>query len=125
MTTIADRIDIAMRIEGFKSQAELSRASGVPSSSLVRILKSESLPSIENLVAIAAACGRSIDWIVTGNEKTNFNSPEVSLSYVTTEELKLLTQFREATDMGKNLIRTAGDTAPKVSAFRGPNPNKS
>src|SRR5450830_275729 len=118
MTTIADRIDIAMKFAGIRSQSELGRLSGVPNSSIVRILKSESQPSIENLSAIANACKVSIDWIVTGENLKPNNSSDISLVYVTAEELRLLTQFREANDMGKSLIKTTCSTVPKQLTAR-------
>lgn len=120
MITIADRIDTAMRLAGIKTQADLSRISSVPSSSVVRILKGESQPSVENLAAIASACNVSIDWIVTGNDNQKTGAPEVSLVYVTPEELKLLTQFRESTHMGKSLIKTAAAATTKESPIRLP-----
>ena len=115
MTTIADRIDTAMKLAGFKSQAELARASGVPESTIARILKGGTLPSVENIAAIAAACKRSIDWIVNGVDNPEITAPEVSLVYATLEELKLLTQFREANELGKFAIKSAANHAPKKS----------
>lgn len=109
---IAHRIDIAMMIAGLKNQADLYRASGVAQSSLARILKGGQ-PSIENLTAIALACHVTIDYLVNGSDSPNTDAPEISLVYVTLEELKLITQFREANAMGKTLIKSAGVTAPK------------
>lgn len=111
---IAHRIDIAMRIAGLKNQADLCRASGVAQSTLARVLKGGQ-PTIENLDAIAKACNVSIDWIVNGTDSPNTTAPEISLVYVTLDELRLITQFREANEMGKNLIKTAGTSAPKQS----------
>ena len=118
MTTIANRIDLAMSLAGIKSQADLSRLSGVPNSSIIRILKSNSQPSIDNLSSIAKACNVSIDWIVTGNENPTNSPMEINLVYVTAEELKLLTQFRESTEMGKSLIKTTCSSVPKQSPLR-------
>ena len=112
---IADRIDIAMRLAGVRSQADLARASGVSESTIGRTLKGGVVPSVENLAAIAGACKVSMDWIVNGIDKPTTDTIEIPLVYVTQEELKLLTQFREATEMGKSLIKVAGDTAQKKS----------
>lgn len=112
---IADRIDTAMKMANIKSQAELARKSGVPESTVTRILKGPTQPSVDNLALIAAACNVSMDWIVTGTDKPTADTTEIPLVYVTQEELKLLTQFREATEMGKMLIKTAGETSQKKS----------
>jgi transcriptional regulator with XRE-family HTH domain len=115
---IADRIDTAMKMAGQKTQAELSRSSGVAESTIARILKGGVQPSIDNLAAIAKSCRVSIDWIVNGIDISHTDIPEVSLVYVTLEELKLITQFRESNAMGKSLIKTASNNAPKKSPIR-------
>lgn len=117
---IADRIDIAMKLAGYSTQADLSRASGVPVSTLARILSGDSQPNANNLAVIAKTCKRSIDWIVNGTDNAQNLSTEVSLVYVTPEELKLLTQYREASEMGKGFIKIAGNTAEKQSMLQRP-----
>lgn len=112
---IADRIDTAMKMANIKTQADLARKSGVPESTVTRILKGPAQPSVDNLARIATACNVTMDWIVNGTDKPDTDSTEIPLVYVTLEELKLLTQFREATEMGKKLIKTAGNTAQKKS----------
>ncbi len=112
---LADRIDVAMKMAGYKNQADLSRASGVPETTITRILKGGSQPSIDNLAAIARACRVSMDWLMNGVDTPRTDIPEVSLVYVTLEELQILTQFREANKMGKDLIKSAGCAAPKES----------
>ena len=114
---ISDRIDVAMRIAGFTNQAEFSRVTDIPKSTLSRILSGESSPSPENLIVISTVCKRSIDWIVTGTDTTHSTVLEVALVHVSPEELKLLTQFREATDAGKNFIQIACASADKKSTI--------
>ncbi|MFZ6801951.1 helix-turn-helix domain-containing protein [Undibacterium sp. Di24W] len=118
--TIAKRINIAMKLAGINTQADLARASGVPTSTLARILANESQPNPANLAAIANACGRSIDWIVNGTNIEDNSKPEVSLVYVTLEEMKVLTEYRESTDMGKSFIKIAAKNAEKQSLVRSP-----
>ncbi|MFZ3001405.1 MAG: helix-turn-helix transcriptional regulator [Undibacterium umbellatum] len=118
MTTIADNIDFFMKRAGYKSQADFSRDSGVPSSTLVRILKSGSNPSIENLIAIATACRVSIDAIVTGKEPETIPLPNLALVYATPVEMQILTDYRETNELGKNLILTACKNAPRQSPVR-------
>jgi transcriptional regulator with XRE-family HTH domain len=110
---IADRIDLAMQLAGYQTQAEFSRASGVASSTLARILSNESQPNPANLAAIAKACNRSIDWLVTGENPPTNNSQNIELTYCAAEELSLLTQYRLATDMGKHFIKIAAKNAEK------------
>lgn len=96
MDTIAARIDFAMQQAGIKSQADLARLSGVPNSTVVRILKENSLPNVPNLAAISRACGVSMDWLATG-ESADTHPPVVSLTYVTSREMDILTTFRKCT----------------------------
>lgn len=110
---ISDRLDIAMNIAGFKSQAELSRASGVSESTLARILKGVVTPSVEVLQALGKTLNVSLDWIVNGKSTEPHIEAGLYLSYITLEELQMITQFREANSMGKTLIKTACDNAPK------------
>lgn len=115
---IFDRIDVAMRIAGFTNQAEFSRVTGIPKSTLSRILQGKSDPSPENLAAIALACKRSIDWIVTGTDSKNSTVLEAALVYVSPEELKMLTQFRESDEAGRQFILMACANADKKSSIR-------
>lgn len=111
---IASRIDLAMSITGMKTQSELSRVSGVPESTLTRILKNAGQPNIENLIAISAALNRSLDWIVSGTDSPQCTLPELINVYVTHEELRLIQQLRESTPIGKSSILTAGNTSKKL-----------
>ena len=115
---IAHNIDVAMRSANIKTHAELSRRSGVPESSLSRILKGSSEPSVENLVLIAEACKTTINTLVTGSETPNADLISFPLMYVSQEEVKLLTQFREASKMGRQFIKTAAATAEKESPVK-------
>jgi transcriptional regulator with XRE-family HTH domain len=110
---IADRIDLAMKLAGYQSQAEFARASGVSTSTLARILSNESQPTPTNLAAIAKGCKQTIDWLVTGESPADAKSATIELTYCVTDELALLTQYRLATDMGKQFIQIAAKNAEK------------
>ena len=112
---IAQRIDLAMKICGIKSQAELSRQTGVSDSSIARILKGDILPSLESLAAIAKACNVSMDWLMTGEQDKTSDVVELPLIHVTQRELKLLSQHRESTERGKRFIESACEAAEKRS----------
>lgn len=116
---IAARIDLAMKIAGIKTQSQLAQASGVPVSTIARILKNAGQPTIENLAAIAAALNRSLDWIVNGTDSKKTPLPELINCYITHEELIIIQSHREATPLGKSLIQVAAETAEK--AVTGPN----
>lgn len=113
---IADRIDVAMRIAGYNNQAEFARITGIPTSTLSRVLSGKSLPNPDNLAAIALACKRSIDWIVTGTDNPQSTVLEVALVYLSPDELKMVTQFREATESGRQFIQMACTSADKRSS---------
>lgn len=110
---IASRIDKIMTVRGLKSQAELARISGVPESTIARILKGTHSPSVENLAAIANSLHVSIDSIVNGTDNKNMDASGYFLVHVNLEELRLLTQFREANAVGRVAMKTAGKIAPK------------
>lgn len=110
---IAARIDLAMKIAGIKTQSQLAQASGVPVSTIARILKNAGQPTIENLAAIAVSLNRSLDWIVNGTDSKTAPLPELINCYITHEELIIIQSHREATKLGKSLIRTAAETAEK------------
>lgn len=63
--TIANRLDKAMLLAGFKSQSALSRASGVPQPTINRILKGKGTkgPETETVRKLAAACNVNFDWL--------------------------------------------------------------
>ena len=66
---IGKRLDQAMTEAGYKSQAELARASGVPQPTISRILKGTGKkgPETETIKKLAASCGVYYEWLITGN----------------------------------------------------------
>lgn len=113
--TIAERIDIARITAGFKNQAELARAADIHESTLARILKGGVMPSIEIAAKIATTCNVSLDWIVNLDTNTKSEHLDVHLTYVTQEELTLLTKFRSLSIEDKEVVKTAFSITEKSS----------
>ncbi len=111
--TIAERIDTARKIAGFKNQAELARAADINESTLARILKGGVMPSIEIATKISVACNISLDWIVNNVTPNNADHLEVHLTYVSQEELTILTRFREMSSEDKEVIKSAFQVVDK------------
>lgn len=103
---IAARLDQAMQIAGFKSHAALSRASGIPESTITRILKLSGNPSVETIAALAKVLNVSMDWIVTGETNDNAAPPEHIVIF-DKAELDLIKEYRQANLDGKNLLKAA------------------
>lgn len=66
--TVGDRLDQAMLKAGVRSQAKLSRLSGVPQATISRILSNQGVkgPETETTRRLAAACGVSFSWLIDG-----------------------------------------------------------
>lgn len=111
---IASRIDHAMKVAGIKSQAELARLSGLPVTTIARILKIGGNPSIDTIAALSKTLKVSIDWIVDGNETNKEDVPDM-LAYLTRAEMLVITRMRESTPTGKTLIINACEAATKRS----------
>lgn len=96
---ISDRLDIAMRRAGYRSQSALARASGVSQPSINRILKKSGVsgPESDTIKKLAQACGVSFQWLLDGADVTTpSNPPILPLIHVTLAELEMLTILRQA-----------------------------
>lgn len=109
---IASRIDRAMRAAGIKHQADLARRSGLPESTIARVLKIGGNPSVDTVAALAKTLKVSMDWIVNGKESNNDDVPDI-LVYASVLELRVITLLREATPEGRQLILNAAEAASK------------
>lgn len=71
LSSIGDRLDLAMRKAGHASQAALARASGVPQPTIARVLKGTGRggPETETIRKLAGACNVSFSWLQTGDEQ--------------------------------------------------------
>lgn len=125
---IASRLDEAMAAAGFKTQMDLSRASGVPQPTINRILKlpSKKGPETETLIKLAAACNVSLDWLREGRtprERSGRSKvipiskddlPEVDhprptqfqRHWLTNEEANILANYRSLTPKSQRHLRT-------------------
>ena len=104
---ISDRLDIAMRRAGYRSQSALARASGVSQPSINRILKTPGTvgPDSDTIKKLAAACGVSFEWLLNGAETVTNPPPAIlPLVHVTLAELEMLTILRTSNDDDKALI---------------------
>jgi phage repressor protein C with HTH and peptisase S24 domain len=93
MTTIASRLDEAMKEAGFDSQSSLSRASGIPQPTINRILKSVGTkgPEASTLQKLAEACNVTFNWLHEGtgakHRAGNVSPPEFPYQKVVVAEI--------------------------------------
>lgn len=81
--------------------------------------------SRDNAVEVAKLLGISLDELL-GTSDAGTQGAALSLVYVDREELRLLTAYREATEMGQTLILTSADAAPRRDSLSTtPRSNKS
>ena len=73
------------------------------------------MPSIEIAAKIATTCNVSLDWIVNLDTNTKSDHLDVHLTYVTQEELTLLTKFRSLSIEDKEVVKTAFSITEKSS----------
>jgi transcriptional regulator with XRE-family HTH domain len=56
-------------IRGFDlTQAEMGKVLGVTQAGLSKLERGERLPTLEVLLKLRVFCGKSIDWMITGEE---------------------------------------------------------
>jgi len=126
---IGDRLDKAMKLAGYTTQAELAKASGVPQPTVNRILKGGGKrgPETATLKRLASACGVTFSWmngdedpetierteIKVAEPHAEYKAPQIQLIYATPDEITLLTQFRECTVDGQEAIWSAAKIAER------------
>lgn len=68
-STFSSRLVLAMKNAGFRSQSALARASGVPQSTLSRLLTGAGAqgPETNTVRRIAAACKVTFEWLMHGD----------------------------------------------------------
>lgn len=116
-----DRLDFAMRACGFKTQADLAHASGVPQPTISRILKGAGIrgPESETIRKLADACKVNATWLLSGQGDPKLSTSEISaattltLMYVTQDEIEILTAYRLAPEKNKEMMLTASRTMPR------------
>jgi hypothetical protein len=80
----------------------------------------------EHAKNIEDSLGYSVDWLIRGKGPRRKAAPspegEKTLTFVTTDENRLLTRYRAATSLGKQIIMASADGAPKKIPLPGPEP---
>ena len=126
---IGARLDKAMKLAGYTTQAELAKASGVPQPTVNRILKGGGKrgPETATLKRLASACGVTFSWmngdedpekierteIKVAEQHAEYKVPPVQLIYATQDEMDMLTAYRLAPEMEQRLIYITATKLPK------------
>lgn len=120
MNTIGNRLYEAMDKAGFKRQADLAIESGVPQPTISRILKDKGRrgPESDTIVRLARACGVAASWLLSGEGEPTSETASViqnplTLMYVTTDEIELLTAYRLAPDENKKRLLLTAHAMPR------------
>jgi transcriptional regulator with XRE-family HTH domain len=68
--TMADRLQTQMRWRGIRGQRQLARLSGVPQTSIHRILSRADgyMPALDTLARLARALGTTVSWLADGEQ---------------------------------------------------------
>jgi transcriptional regulator with XRE-family HTH domain len=75
--TMADRLRTLMRWRGIRSQRQLARLSGVPQTSIHRILTRDLgyMPAFNTLTRLARALDTTVLWLSDGDQSPHANEP--------------------------------------------------
>lgn len=73
-------------VMGKESMASFARGCNISEATIRKYLKTNTLPGIENAVAISTYTGKSLSWLITGVEETNASATPSSLSERLTDE---------------------------------------
>ncbi|MBY0240763.1 MAG: helix-turn-helix domain-containing protein [Burkholderiaceae bacterium] len=93
-------------------QAALARLCEIKPSSVNKWFNAVSLPDASNLLAIADWGRTSVDWLLTGRVSKESTSQD-ALTWVKSDEQKLLSEYRQCTDAGKRLLLDLAEKAEK------------
>lgn len=101
---IATRLDHAMRANGIKDQSELSRKTGISTSTINRILSGKlKSPNAFDAVTLAKATGVSTDWLITGNDDPN-QADAIRAELISRSEAELLALVRQLSKPARDLV---------------------
>lgn len=96
-----------------KTQNWLAEASGVSNTAVSKWIASGRI-SRESATIVAKLLEVSLDTLLLNADTLDANAQNtLSLVYVDTTELKLLTAYRESTELGKALITAAAEGSPR------------
>lgn len=121
LTDMIARIN-ALKKKQSKTSKDISEISGVPLGTLNKILSGESKePTMQNGVKIAHALGVSIDYLIFGQEHHERADKKIT-DFQTSDEKKLLEDFRKLNDDGKERVLEYTETCsynPKFTSRGG------
>jgi hypothetical protein len=101
-----------------KTQGWLAEEAEVSNTAVSKWIRTGKI-SRENAIVVAQILEISLDDLVGSSSESTVDGPSMSLVYVDREELRLLTAYREATEMGQALISAAADGAPRKALKQG------
>ncbi|MFZ6734723.1 helix-turn-helix domain-containing protein [Undibacterium sp. Ji42W] len=111
---IAHRLDLAMKAAGFRDQAHLARESGVPQSTVNRILSGRNKKlDIAHGQALAKACGVSMYWLACGDQDPN-GEERIRAKLINGTEDQLVETYRKCSAEGKESILIAAEAALSI-----------
>lgn len=119
MKTLGERLKWARERKGL-SQEELGKAAGMTQGGIGH-LEQDLRQTSRRMAQLAHALEVNPLWLAEGKGEPDSqpeilppsHAPSIELVYASHEELRLLTQFRQATPIGKQLIQTVAESAPK------------
>jgi transcriptional regulator with XRE-family HTH domain len=112
---IASRLDMAMEAKGFRDQKHLARESGVPHSTINRILSGRNKTmSITHGHLLAKTLGVSMFWLACGEEDPNEDN-EIRAFLISRREERLIRLFRKSDADGQAATLVAAEAAAEVA----------
>jgi transcriptional regulator with XRE-family HTH domain len=112
---IASRLDMAMAAKGFRDQKHLARESGVPHSTINRILSGRNKSmSITHGQLLAKTLGVSMFWLACGDDDPNEDEC-IRAALISRREEKLIHNFRKCDADGKSAILSAAEITKQFS----------
>lgn len=106
-----------------KTQGWLAEAVGVSDYAVSKWISTGKI-SRKNAIITAEKLQISVDELLSANKagstKTTATASALTLTYVDPQEMQLLTWYREANDIGKEIIKASCEHAPKKKLVSGP-----
>ncbi|WP_343742114.1 helix-turn-helix transcriptional regulator [Herbaspirillum huttiense] len=111
-STIGDKIRTRLKEIG-KSQGWLAEEANVSDTAVSKWISTGKI-SRKSAQDVARALNISMDELMGADGTPESRGQSLALIYADADEISLLTLYREANPMGRALIRTAADAAPKA-----------
>ncbi|MBC3927795.1 helix-turn-helix domain-containing protein [Undibacterium sp. CY21W] len=111
---IASRLDTAMKASGIIDQKLLATLSGVPASTINRILSGRNKSvNLKHAQALARVLKVSLHWLACGDEDPN-DDESFLIAAITRREKKIIDIYRSCSPEGKDSILIAAESVSKV-----------